>query len=821
MSNRVLTGIEPDTKVLLDGILHIAGEAIGDGRIYRDFKTGDERLLTGAQQRAMATEFRLVLDELPEDLVDHIARARATDFKVFSFVDRTVALRRLRYIRAVHDLPEDLRRRKKHIKNAISTVFDELRSEIAPPLAPELPDEEQTEPPTIGEAVRDKLMARILSDIEVDQPPPPAEANPPSPRTIRRLYRLYYASGQDIRVLLPLHCLKGNRAPRYPEWVRKEVDKAIEEAILCPTPATHADALKLACSKVTNSAAGRDLPAISRDRGGERLLGKNLVSRLVGRIGQFRITNRQLGIDEARRRFSAVELGPQGDHANHQWEVDHTPLDVFVIDPFSGKAYARPCLTAIIDRYSRCIVGFSLSFAPPSWVSVMDALRIAVFPKGELIAGLNRGEKGIENEWKCEGLPKVLITDHGREFKSRSMDETLDFLVIKSFQTKKRKPWLKGKIERFFGTLEDFLHSLPGTTFSKFYQREFYKSEKFAVLTIDQLNFIIARWVIDVYNTGDHPTLRLSRAEVWSRSTTTQHVVRKAPKEHFEALMGVVVNRCLRRGGIKYLGLRWDSKAFANLRGRLPQDADVSVRIDPRDLAKAYVWDEKNQKWLTGHLKEPTDAREYSLDQWFFIEFNRKKNQKIHGMEREQARAKAIADIKEFVDGIRAGYQDSKAYKRYLEFTSQGLSAWEAVRQPVHDPEDDGPMKPHRVGETEVRAEPSQTGPYRDATQPPAGGQTLPPRSTDDHEEFDFDEDADGDDEEDKADTPLPASASETATPARPTRKRPTKPEPKPQAVMPPRPKTTSEQPAFEDEFVEDDFSGKASVRSRPIDDEE
>jgi hypothetical protein len=34
-------------------------------------------------------------------------------------------------------------------------------------------------------------------------------------------------------------------------------------------------------------------------------------------------------------------------------------------------------------------------------------------------------------------------------------------------------------------------------------------------------------------------------------------------------------------------------------------------------------------------------------------------------------------------------------------------------------------------------------------------------------------------------------------------------------------PKTTSEQPASEDEFVEDDFNGKASVRSRPIDDEE
>ena len=76
MSNRVLTGIEPETKVLLDGILHIAGDAVGDGRIYRDFKTGDERYLTGSQQSHMAAEIRLVLDDLPEDLIEKIARAR-------------------------------------------------------------------------------------------------------------------------------------------------------------------------------------------------------------------------------------------------------------------------------------------------------------------------------------------------------------------------------------------------------------------------------------------------------------------------------------------------------------------------------------------------------------------------------------------------------------------------------------------------------------------------------------------------------------------------------------------------------------------------
>ena len=410
MSNRMLVGVKPKTNVLLDGIPHIAGEAVGDGRTYVDLKTGDERFLTGSQQRDMVAEFRLVLDDLPGDLVDHIARARQASFKVFSFVDRTVALRRLRYVRAVHALPERVRHRKEYIEKAIPIVFEELRKDgLVTTLVPDPPenDGEELEQPTLATAIRDKLMQRIERDMETDEAQPPPDQKAPTPRTVRRLYRLYFASGQDIRVLLPLHCLKGHRGPRYLEWVNVAIDKVIDEAVLCPTPTTYADALKIACDKVTEAAAGRALPAISVQRGGDRILGKNLISRLVGRIGQFKVTNRQLGIQEARRRFSAVELGPQGKYANEHWEVDHTQLDVFVIDPLSEKAYARPWLTAIIDRYSRCIVGFSLSFAPPSWVSVMDALRIAIFPKDKLIEGLNGGANGIINKWKCEGISGV------------------------------------------------------------------------------------------------------------------------------------------------------------------------------------------------------------------------------------------------------------------------------------------------------------------------------------------------------------------------------------------------------------------------------
>lgn len=809
MSNRVLVGLQAGTKVLLDGFLHIAGEAVGDGRMYRDFKTGDERFLTGAQQLHMSLEFRLVLGELPGDLVDHIARARQSSFKVFSFADRTTALRRLRYVRAVHALPENWRPLKNRIQDCIDDVFGKLQSEdLSAPLAPDLPSDEgpTDEPPTLAEAVRDRLVERIARDTELDEAPPPSEKKAPTPRTVRRLYRLYYASGQDIRVLLPLHCLKGHRGDRYPKWIMESVEKVIDQSVLCPTPTTYAHALQLASDRVVKDAAGRKLPTISVERGGMRVLGKNLISRLVGRIDQFRMTNRQLGIGEARRRFSAVELGPQGDYANHQWEVDHTLLDVFVIDPLSRKAYARPWLTAIIDRYSRCIVGYSLSFAPPSWVSVMDALRVAIFRKDKLLKGLNAGGKGIDNNWECEGLPEFLITDHGREFKSRSMDQTLEMLSIKSFQTKKRKPWLKGKIERFFGTIEEFLHSIPGTTFSKFYQREFYQSEKFAVLTIQQLNWIVAKWIVDAYHQDDHSKIPYPPAEMWSRSVSTQRVVRRAPEEEFEPLMGVVVDRCLRRGGIKYLGLRYDSQGFARLRGRLPKDADVPVRIDPRDLEKAYVWDDSNDTWVVGHLKEPVEAAGYSLDQWFFIEFNRKENQKVHGMGRKAAIAKAISDINEFIDGIRGNYQNSKAYKRYLEFTTQGASAWQTVAQPDFDPDEDGPMKPHRPGATEVRSRLAETGPYRDDNPPSA----AEPRA---------EQSLHGDQAEERAGEVAQAPPIAPETPVKPKRAPRRKPE---TAAAAAKPAAEGAQPgkpvADDDEYVDDDFSGPVAVRSQSSD---
>lgn len=41
------------------------------------------------------------------------------------------------------------------------------------------------------------------------------------------------------------------------------------------------------------------------------------------------------------------------DHSNQVWQVDHTKVDVLVVDQ-SGEVLGRPWLTTVVDSYSRC-----------------------------------------------------------------------------------------------------------------------------------------------------------------------------------------------------------------------------------------------------------------------------------------------------------------------------------------------------------------------------------------------------------------------------------------------------------------------------------
>jgi hypothetical protein len=80
-------------------------------------------------------------------------------------------------------------------------------------------------------------------------------------------------------------------------------------------------------------------------------------------------------------------------------QIDHTEVDVIVVDPEHRQSVRRPWLTLAIDVNSRMVVGYHLSLNEPSAVSVGLCLLNAVFDKTTLLA-----DRDIDIAWPCAGL---------------------------------------------------------------------------------------------------------------------------------------------------------------------------------------------------------------------------------------------------------------------------------------------------------------------------------------------------------------------------------------------------------------------------------
>jgi putative transposase len=672
MNVQIPVRIQTGAPVRIDGKEYSAGPVISGGRVFYDKEAGTQIVLSEIVQMQMALAYRLRDDAPYQKLSNARKHTLRIDWGTFTPVERQTALMRALFVRKLDKVePANMRAKK-------------------------------------------KIIHRIVEDVCKQWKIPLEKA--PSARKVRTWYRIFVTAGRDVRALVPCNWAKGRREQRYPQWQIDEINRLINEKLAVPTPSSFRQVRLLANERLKKAAADRgEAPVLLGKRG---RIGGNLLSRMLRERDKFEVLLATTNVREANRQAQSVQLGPQGNLVNRQWEVDHTLLDILVIDENTMQIAGRPWMTAIIDRYSRCIVGFSLSFAPPSWASVMDALRVAVMKKDWIIAGLG----GIVRTWDCFGVPRRLITDHGRDFKSNSMEQAKVALDFELKHAPPRKPWFKGKIERWFRTLaEQIIHTIPGTVLSKWEDRKFYNSEEFAVLTIHEVNWIVAKWVIDVYHHTQHSKLGRTPAQAWAEGLHEIPLIQEPPADLLIPMTGLVVPRSLQKSGIRYMGLRWDSPAFARARAFLPDSANVKVRIDPLDISTAYVYDEHKEKWVEGQLVEPTEARGLSLNQWCTIAKLRRRIAEDDELSEQAALARAMEEIGQYVKERVSERSKGKAPMRFKRFVSAG-SAWSAIRPERLDPS----MKPpgsHTVGITPVKSPPLQ--PYAPFTDPKRRRKTV------------------------------------------------------------------------------------------------
>jgi putative transposase len=163
-------------------------------------------------------------------------------------------------------------------------------------------------------------------------------------------------------------------------------------------------------------------------------------------------------------------------------QIDHTLVDVIVVDDLHRKPIWRPWLSLVIDVATRNVLGFFLSLRAPSATAVALAISRAVLPKTTYLAGLQ-----VDAEWPACGIPKSLHLDNAKEFRGRALRRGCEQHGIQIIYRPPLQPHFGGHIERLIGTLMGEVHLLPGTTFSSVAQRGNYDSEGQATMTLAEL----------------------------------------------------------------------------------------------------------------------------------------------------------------------------------------------------------------------------------------------------------------------------------------------------------------------------------------------
>ncbi len=93
-------------------------------------------------------------------------------------------------------------------------------------------------------------------------------------------------------------------------------------------------------------------------------------------------------------------------------QIDHTPLDLILVDDVRRMPFRRPWLTLAIDVCTRMVAGFALAFEPPSALSVGLCLMHAILPKNDWLM-----QHGIKTAWPIDGLMRTIHSDNAREFR--------------------------------------------------------------------------------------------------------------------------------------------------------------------------------------------------------------------------------------------------------------------------------------------------------------------------------------------------------------------------------------------------------------------
>lgn len=304
------------------------------------------------------------------------------------------------------------------------------------------------------------------------------------------------------------------------------------------------------------------------------------------------------GVQAAQQVEPAIGEFPGADWPLAYVQVDHTPMDIEVVDEVTRMPIGRPWVTLAIDAFSRVVMGFYISLDPPSRLSIGMCLAQAMLPKDDLVA-----KAECENNWPIWGKIGTLHADNAKEFRSRALTLACDEYGIDVQWRPVQTPHYGAYIERMMGTVGQELHALPGTTFSNPQQRGDYDSGKSAALTLAELTKWVTHFIVDVYHQRKHsglgipPIRKLQEGLLGSAGRPGRGLI-PVPQDAARIRLDFMpfIERTIQRTGVKIDKVEYyDPVLRPWIKASDPEDPKHArqflFRRDPRDISRIYFFD--------------------------------------------------------------------------------------------------------------------------------------------------------------------------------------------------------------------------------------
>ncbi len=437
------------------------------------------------------------------------------------------------------------------------------------------------------------------------------DSNPPSASTVQAWMRQYETS-DDPNVFL----VTGNAFRAKSERVDTESELFLQNQLQLHYASITRPSITTAYKAYRHDLKQENL---RRVRDGVSLLHQVSEKTFYNRIKdlpQKELLIAREGYEVARKILKVSQGNLPADYPLDVVEIDHTLMNLYVVDDQSFLPLGRPWITAIKDRYSNILLGFYISFHAGGLRSIFGAIKHSLYSHQRAYERW----PDIENPWPAFGLGVVYCSDRGSDFMSQQYLSAILDLGASYEYCERRTPWLKGSIERFFGTLEStFFETMPGKTFNSLANRKDYEPNKHAVIRFSSLIYLIHKWAADYHNVKSHSRKMASPLELWNEGVEIAPPRYPAFPHALEVILGLRNKGTLQNEGIQYLGLHYADAGLQELVNDIGKKSKVEFIVSPENLGYIHAKDPRTGEYMRVNCTRPDYAHGLTLFQHNYL----------------------------------------------------------------------------------------------------------------------------------------------------------------------------------------------------------